>query len=168
MRPQLIILAPSTWDLEIPHECSANMHISEFKERPLLPAHEKSVLHTLSLSATSLHCNKNRVSFGLKNLLFPKYEGKGLGLWGQLWQYMWLFRNRGVQHHSEKWNISCRISKQGCHNHHQFQHFTVSSWALRALRKENTCHPRAIWLQPVYGEPKGAQDVGKTQDAGPE
>ena len=35
---------------------------------------------------------------------------------------------------------------------------------LRALREENTCHPTAIWLQPLYGVPKGAQDAGKTQD----
>ena len=42
---------------------------------------------------------------------------------------------------SEKWNISCHINKQGCHNHQQFQPFSVNYWVLRAFRNEkNTCY----------------------------
>ena len=43
---------------------------------------------------------------------------------------------------SEKWNISCHINTQGCHNHQQFQPSSVKCWVLRAFRK-NTCYLRA-------------------------
>ena len=41
---------------------------------------------------------------------------------------------------SEKWNISCHINTQGCHNHQQFQPSSVKCWVLRAFRKKNTCY----------------------------
>ena len=44
---------------------------------------------------------------------------------------------------SEKWNISCHINTQGCHNHQQFQPSSVKCWVLRAFRKKNTCYLRA-------------------------
>jgi len=56
---------------------------------------------------------------------------------------------------TEKWRIFCRISKQGCHS----CDISFPVWALRALRKKNTCR---IW-QPSdadaptpCGEPQGS------------
>ena len=47
-------------------------------------------------------------------------------------------------------NISCHISKQGCHSHQWLLPSNVSWWALRELRKEkNTCHLAVIRPQPL-------------------
>ena len=44
---------------------------------------------------------------------------------------------------TEKWNISCHISKQGCHSHRRFQ-------PSRATRRENsTCDRATLGLQPL-------------------
>ena len=69
-------------------------------------------------------------------------------------------------HKSEKWDISCHLSKQGFHSHQWLS--CVSWWALRKLRKEkNTCHLAAIRLQlhPKVS-PEETQDV-ETQDTAP-
>ena len=86
---------------------------------------------------------------------------------------------------TEKWNISCLISRQGCHSHQGLQPSFVSWWALRSLRKrKNICDLAAIRLQPLptvspkgrrmwehrtlqtaatpYSEPQGAQDMKNT------
>ena len=65
---------------------------------------------------------------------------------------------------SEKWNISCHISKHGYHSHHQLQPSNVS-WALRELGKEkNTCHLAAIKMQPLSAvSPKEVQEVKNRQ-----
>ena len=71
-------------------------------------------------------------------------------------------------HKSEKWAISCHLSKQGFHSHQGLQLSCVSWWALRKLRKEkNTCHLAAIRLQlhPKVS-PEETQDV-ETQDTAP-
>ena len=56
---------------------------------------------------------------------------------------------------SEKWNISCHINKQGCHNHQQFQPSSVNCWVLRAFKKKNTCYLciSVIKLCPTLCEP---------------
>ena len=71
---------------------------------------------------------------------------------------------------AEKWNISCRISKQGCHSQ-RLQPSYLSWWPLRELRQEkNTCclAPSVSTAATSYSEPwrKEAQDV-KTQDIDP-
>ena len=50
---------------------------------------------------------------------------------------------------NEKWSISCHISKQGCHHYQRLQPSNVSWWALRELKKENTCCLTATRLQPL-------------------
>ena len=90
----------------------------------------------------------------------------------------------------EKWNIACRISKQGCHSYRWLQPSNMSWWALRALRKEkNTCPQgglaccdswgckeldateRLNWLKihqaavTPYSEPQGSSGC-ETQDTG--
>ena len=41
------------------------------------------------------------------------------------------------------------ISKQGCHHYQRLQPSNVSWWALRELKKENTCCLTATRLQPL-------------------
>ena len=56
----------------------------------------------------------------------------------------------------EKWS---HISKHGCHGHQWLESSYMSSWALRALRKENTSFLTVIRLQPFptpEDEPKGS------------
>ena len=56
----------------------------------------------------------------------------------------------------EKWS---HISKHGCHGHQWLESSYMSSWALRALRKENTSLLIVIRLQPFLtseDEPQGS------------
>ena len=70
---------------------------------------------------------------------------------------------------TEKWNISCLISRQGCHSHQGLQPSFVSWWALRSLRKrKNICDLAAIRLQPLPTvSPKGRR-MWKTQNPDPD
>ena len=57
-------------------------------------------------------------------------------------------------HKDEDWNISCSISKQGCHRHQLFQ-------PSKALRKENpNLHSHQAATMP-YNEPKGSSGCEK-------
>ena len=69
----------------------------------------------------------------------------------------------------EKWSSFCHVRKQGCHSYQRFQPFHKSSWAIRALRKENTCPLAVIRLQPLpIGSTRECGDGKKKQETGPE
>ena len=53
--------------------------------------------------------------------------------------------------HHEKWNISCHISKEGCHSDQLLQSSNVSSWALKALQK-NTCDLAATGISLQWAQ----------------
>ena len=77
-------------------------------------------------------------------------------MWPHIWypahtyayKLLWAFSNVPF---SKYWEIEyfLHISKQGCHSHQWWQPSSVSCWALRELRKENTCRLAAIRPQPL-------------------
>ena len=67
----------------------------------------------------------------------------------------------------EKWSSFCHARKQGCHSYQRLQPFHTSCWAIRALRKENTCLPVVIRLQPLPIGSTRERGMGRKQDTGP-
>ena len=77
-------------------------------------------------------------------------------MWPHIWypahtyayKLLWAFSSVPF---SKYWEIEyfLHISKQGCHSHQWWQPSSVSCWALRELRTENTCRLAAIRPQPL-------------------
>ena len=56
---------------------------------------------------------------------------------------------------TEKWNTPCHTRKQGCHSRQWPQPSSVSWWALRALRKENTAPSSRQKIAAARSKPQG-------------